>query len=386
MKPVSPIAEALPASGIREMMALAAQRDDVIHLEVGEPSFNTPAHIIDQAFRGARAGATHYTPNAGTPSLRQVIAERVTARWGMPVMPDQVIVTTGAIGGLATVLLALVAENDEVLQPDPGWPNYTSAVALCRGHSVFYSLRPDEGYLPNPDRLAALITPRTKAILINNPSNPTGAVFPRNTVEALVSLAAKHDLWVMSDEVYEDLVFDGVHVPAGPFSDRVLTISGCSKSYAMTGWRIGYVVAPPPLVALMAKIQESLVSCASSVSQAAAEAAFRGPQDCVEEMRQAYKRRRDLVAAVLGPAGLLSRVPAGAFYVLLDFRQLGAPIRDLTRQLLIEECVATVPGDCFGHAADGMVRISLAASDAELAEGCRRIRAFAERRLEKALA
>jgi aspartate/methionine/tyrosine aminotransferase len=381
MKPRSALAQALPRSGIREVMELARQMEDVIVLVVGEPSFNTPAHIIDAAARAAHAGTTKYTPNAGLPGIRSAVAERYSQRWGRQVTPAEVLVTAGAVNALAAIVAAIAEEGDEILIPDPGWPNYVAMIELARVVPVRYPLPPENGYLPDLAELEARITPRAKAIVINNPSNPTGAVFPEETVRALVALARKHDLWLIADEIYEDLIFEGVHVPATQFDpERVITVSGASKSYAMTGWRIGWAIMPPDLVTLCGKIQEALVSCPPSVSQAAAEAAVRGPQDAVEEMRLAYQRRRDLVREMLEPTGLLPTIPEGAFYALVDLRGAGIPSRDLSRMLLEEERVAAAPGSTFGEVAEGMVRISLATADDDLAEGCRRIVRFAERR------
>lgn len=380
MKTPSRVAEALPRSGIREIMDAADRLDGVIHLEVGEPSFTTPSHIVDAALDAAREGATKYTPNAGLPSVRQAIADHHAAAWRRPVAAEQVLVTAGAVNAIAAMVIATCEEGDEVLVPDPGWPNYASIVALSRARAVRYPLRPDHGYLPNPSEVAARITPRTKALILNSPGNPTGAVFPAATVEALVRLAAEHDLFVISDEVYEKLVFDGTHVPAARFDDgQVITISGCSKTYAMTGWRLGWAIADPSLVRVCGKVQEALVSCASAVSQRACEAALHGPQACVTEMREAYRRRRDLVRQELEPIGLLPTVPQGAFYALVDLCRAGRPSRDVSRALLVEERVATAPGSTFGDVAEGMVRISLAAAEPDLVEGCHRIRRFAER-------
>jgi aspartate/methionine/tyrosine aminotransferase len=275
---------------------------------------------------------------------------------------------------------AIAEEGDEILIPDPGWPNYVAMIELARVVPVRYRLEPEQGYRPDLAAMEAQITPRTKAIIINNPSNPTGGVFDEATVRDLVALARKHDLWLISDEVYEDLIFAGEHVPAARFdSERVITISGVSKSYAMTGWRIGWAITNPDLVALCGKIQEALVSCPSAPSQAAAEAAVRGPQDVVEEMRVAYQRRRDLVRDIFLPLGMLPAVPEGAFYALVDLRAVGIPSRDLSRMLLEEERVAAAPGSTFGDVAEGMLRISLATADDDLREGCERIVRFARR-------
>ena len=380
MKPRSSLAQELPRSGIREVMDLARQMDDVIVLVVGEPSFNTPSHIIEAAAQAAREGTTKYTPNAGLPGIRAAVAERASRKFGRTVTPAEVLVTAGAVNALAAVVAAIAEEGDEILIPDPGWPNYVPMTALARAAPVRYPMAPENGYLPDIADLEARITARTKAIVINNPSNPTGAVFPEEMVRALVELARKHDLWLISDEVYEDLIFEGEQVPAAQFdAERVITVSGASKSYAMTGWRIGWAITQPDLVALCGKIQEALVSCPPAPSQAAAEAAVRGPQDAVEEMRQAYQRRRDLVREILEPVGLLPTVPRGAFYALVDLRGAGIPSRDLSRMLLEEERVAAAPGSTFGDVAEGMVRISLATEDDDLAEGCRRIVRFAER-------
>ena len=380
MKPRSALAQALPRSGIREVMELARQMDDVIVLVVGEPSFNTPAHIIDAAAEAAHAGTTKYTPNAGLPGLRSAVAERYSARFGREVTPGEVLVTAGAVNALAAIVAAIAEDGDEILIPDPGWPNYVAMIELARVAPVRYRLEPEQGYRPDLATIEAQITPRTKAIIINNPSNPTGSVFDEATVRGLLDLARKHDLWLISDEVYEDLIFVGEHVPAARFdSERVITISGVSKSYAMTGWRIGWAITNPELVALCGKIQEALVSCPSAPSQAAAEAAVRGPQEMVEEMRVAYQRRRDLVRDIFLPLGMLPAVPEGAFYALVDLRAAGIPSRDLSRMLLEEEHVAAAPGSTFGDVAEGMLRVSLATADDELREGCERIVRFARR-------
>ena len=380
MKPLSRLAQAMPRSGIREVMELAATLPDVIHLEVGEPSFNTPDHVVDAAFADARAGFTKYTSNAGIPSLRAAIAERVSEAWGVPVEPAQTIVSTGAVGALTSAIFAISEEGDEILVPDPGWPNYMSIIALNRATPVRYPIRPEDDYVPTVEAIADRITPRTKAILVNNPGNPTGAVFPQERVRELVELARSTDTFLISDEVYEEMVFEGRHASAGLFPDeRTIVISGASKTYAMTGWRLGYAVAHPDVVALMAKLQEPLVTCAPSVSQRAAEAAIRGPQDAVREMCNAYRRRRDFAWDLLGTQGLLAARPHGAFYAMVDLRPLGRDSRWLASTLLKEEQVATAPGDTFGPSSEGMLRISLATDDTSLAEGCRRIAQFAAR-------
>ena len=364
------------------MMALAEATPDAIRLEAGEPSFRTPDHILEAAFRDARNGYTKYTPNTGISSLRDAIAERHSSKMQRRVSRDEVFVASGATGALAASVLVLVEDEDEVLVPDPGWPNYRSIVHLAGGVAVPYVVRPEVDYQPDPDELARAFTPRTKAIILNSPSNPTGAVLSRQSLETVMALAARFDTYVISDEVYDELVFDGrEYVSAGLLDPdgRVVVIAGCSKTYAMTGWRLGWAIADRELVALMGTLQEPLTACASSVSQRAAEAALRGPQSVVAEMRDVYQGRRDLVCDLLRPAGLLAATPAGAFYVMADLSALGMSSRDLAHALLRDEGVAASPGGTFGPTAEGMLRISLATSEELLLEGIRRLIRFAER-------
>lgn len=354
-------------------MDLAAGRDDVIHLEVGDPDFVTPGPIIDGALDAARQGFTKYTPNAGYMSLREALARKVREQYDLDVTADEVVVTSGAVTGLATAIFATVDPGDEVLVPDPGWPNYSTISLIVGATPVGYPLPRQAEYLPDFAALERLVSRRTKAIVVNSPGNPTGAVYPGSVTEELVKFASRHDLFLISDEVYEAIVFEGEHVPAARFDDdgRVITISGCSKTYAMTGWRIGYGVASPPIAALMAKLQEPLVSCASSVSQKAAEAALAMPQDVVAEMRDAYRQRRDIAMNLLD--GHIIGKPQGAFYALVDVSPLGSDSYAVAKLLLSETGVATAPGETFGELGAGTVRISLSIAPGLLAEGCRRI-------------
>ena len=365
----------MPRSAIREIMALAAGRSDVIHLEVGEPDFGTPQHIIEGAFAAVRAGATRYTGNAGRPSLRAAIATRMTER-GTLVTPDRVIVTVGAIGALFTALMTVVDTGDEVLIPDPGWPNYESIVVLTGGIPVRYPLPEGNNFVPDPDDLTRRIGPRTKAILINSPGNPTGAVFPADIVQRFGAIAAQTGVFLISDEIYEDIVFDGMHhetfMKHAP-PDRLFVISGVSKSYAMTGWRLGWVICPRHAVAIAEKLQEPVVSCAPTPSQVAAETALNGPQDCVETARLLFQGRRDLFTSILGQTGMVAGRPRGAFYGLVKLGDHHANALEFARKLLIEEAVAVVPGDTFGPSTSRMIRLAFTIEDGRLAEGLHRI-------------
>ena len=386
MKPLSQVAQSLPRSGIREVMAVASEMEGVIHLEVGEPSFGTPPHIIETAFERASAGATRYTSNYGIPPLRKAIAERYSARWDRPVEPAEVMATHGGVNAISAMLFAMLEPGDEVLVPDPAWPNYIGMIGLARGIPVRYPLALDGDFEPDATAVASLVTPRTKALILCNPGNPTGAVWRPETVEAMVALAEQHDLYVISDEIYEELVFDGEHTPAARFDNdgRVVTVSGFSKTYAMTGWRLGWAVARPELVTLAGKMQEPVLSCPSSISQEAGVAALTGPQEAVGIMRESYRARRDIARSILEPAGLLPVVPRGAFYAMVDLRRTGLTSRELAFGLLEEEKVATAPGSTFGTVAEGFVRVSLASSDEDVTEGCRRIVAYGERHAAEA--
>lgn len=369
-------------------MALADSMTDVIRLEAGEPSFNTPSHIIEAALADAHLGFTKYTPVAGLRSLREAIAERHSSELGRDVVPEDVFVSTGAVGALASAVLALAEEGDEVLVPDPGWPNYETMVQLSRATAVTYPIRPESGYVLDVRDIAKVISSRTKAVILNSPSNPCGSVIDPEQLQLITNLATKHDFYLIVDEVYGDLVFEGEFVSAARYDreGRTVVVTGCSKTYAMTGWRIGWAVARPDLVALMIKLQEPLTSCPSTISQRAAEAALRGPQAVVAEMRLAYRRRRDLVCEILEPAGILAARPRGGFYALVDLRTTEMPSLELAQRLLIEEKVATVPGSAFGKFGEGMLRISLASDDEVLMEGCRRIVRFARDSARRSLA
>lgn len=383
MKPLARRAQNLRPSGIRQMMERARQIPEVIHLEVGEPDVNTPDSIIQAAADAARAGFTKYTPSAGLASLREALARKLFEHNGLPTGADQVVVTPGSVFALAAAMLAIVDPDDEVLVPDPGWPNYASALQLIGARVVPYPLARGAEYLPDLGALRRVVSPGTRAVIVNSPSNPTGAVFPREAVRALADLAAERDLYLISDEVYEEFVFEGEHISPAAFDrdGRVVSIFGFSKTYAMTGWRLGYARANPEIADVMARLAEPFVSCPASVAQKAGEAALAGARGDVERMREAYRRRRDAVVEILGPEGLLASVPRGAFYALVDLSRMGTDSMALAGQLLEEQRVATVPGEAFGQSGAGLVRVSFATEQRLLEEGCRRIVRFATRRV-----
>jgi len=377
-RPASRRASGLPRSAIREIMSLAAGKPGVIHLEVGEPDAPTPAHIVEGAFRAAREGWTRYSSNAGLASLRERVAARVSRRWPRPVPAERIVITTGAVGGLYSALMSVLDPGDEVLIPDPGWPNYEAIAHLAGATAVRFALSPQRSFLPDMEEIRRLTTPRTKAILINTPGNPTGAVFPRELMRSLLEHSRSTGIYVVSDEVYEDIVFEGEHVSAGAFDadDRVFVVSGASKSFAMTGWRLGWLVCPPQLAGVATGLQEPVTSCASTIAQKAGEAALDGGDECVRELAARFRRRRDMVVEVLGRQGLLPVVPAGAFYALVDVSRTGQDSLSVCKQLLQTQSVAAVPGITFGPRSDRYIRIAFTVGDDELRAGLSRLADF----------
>ncbi len=356
-------------------MELAASVPDVLHLEVGEPNFPTPPHVVEAAAEAAREGHTRYTASRGYPELRQAIADKLTSMNGMTVGIDQIVVTSGAVTALFEAFMAILEPADAVLLPDPGWPNTEMMVLLAGGRPVRYPLPAAGGFQPDLDALRSIARrERPKAIYVNSPGNPTGAVLGRSTIEAICEIAASVDAFVVSDECYEAITFGATHhSPGAIMPDRCLSAFSFSKTYAMTGWRIGYLVAPRSVADVIAKLQEPVISCASAVSQKAAEAALRGPQDVVSEMVAAYRARRDVLVAALAASELLVSIPEGAFYIMADVHRSGLTGREFALRLVSERGVAVAPGDTFGPAGTGLVRISLASDLPVLEEATRRI-------------
>lgn len=368
-------ARTMPRSGIREIMDLAWSMPEVIHLEVGEPNFPSPQHAVEAAVTAARAGATRYTPNAGIPELRAALALKVVQRNGVPASPDGIVVTAGAVEALYSTLLALLDPGDGLLLPDPGWPNFRMMANLLRAEEQPYVLRAEDGYVPTADAIERAVTDRTKVLLLNSPSNPLGTVLDPQRAQELYELARSYDLWIVSDECYDELVFEGAGYSIGSQDpdERVVSIYSFSKSYAMTGWRVGYAVVPERLADTAAKLQEPLISCVSAPSQHAALAAVEGPQDVVGHMLASYRERRNLVVDHLDAADIPALKPAGAFYVWVDIGGSGVSGRDFARALVREDGVAVVPGSAFGGAGDHAIRLSLATDRQLLTEGVLRL-------------
>lgn len=359
--------------------SLRASGEDVISFAAGEPDFRTPSAIVDAAIDALKDGFTRYTSGNGILPLREAIAEKFTRENGISVDASQVVATCGAKHALADAILAIVEPGDEVIILAPFWMSYHEQVVLAGGMPVLVHCRIEDRFVPDPDAVSAAITPRTKAILLCSPNNPTGAVWPRETMEALVSLAVQNGLWIISDEVYEKLIYEGEHVsPASLSPDafaRTLTIGSCSKTYAMTGWRIGFITGPAPAMEAIASVQDT-ISHPTSFAQRAAITAFTLDDRIIEEMREEYRRRRDaMYAYVSSISGVLADMPPGAFYVFADFGALvGDQFPDdwaLAEHLLQEAKVAVIPGAVFF--APGYLRFSYATGMEEIHRGMARV-------------
>ncbi|MEG2221395.1 MAG: pyridoxal phosphate-dependent aminotransferase [Oscillospiraceae bacterium] len=372
----SALAQKYPPSGIRKMFNLAAQYNDVIKLTVGEPNFDTPVYIKEAAKKAIDAGYTHYSPNAGLNELREAIANKYQAYWD-GYTKENVIISVGALEGLTLALMALINPGDEILVPDPCFPNYFGQATIIGATAV-----PVPTYEKNDYRLQAAdieraITPKTRAIILNSPCNPTGAVLMEEDIRAIAKLAQEHDLWVFSDEPYDCIVYDGIK----PFSiaqvpevrDRVVILNSFSKSYAMTGWRIGYLVMDAAYVPKLAQIQEGVVSCVSTFSQVAATEALKRT-DCVAQMVEDYTRRRDiLVDGINTIPGFHCKKCLGSFYAFANIEAFGKPSQEFAEELLEHAKVVVVPGSAFGAMGEGHLRLVFANSDENLKEAVKRI-------------
>ncbi len=361
-------------SEIRVLFDAAAKTPGALRLEVGEPSFTTPSHIIDAAAKAAHDGHTGYGPNGGLLSLRELLVEKLFKVNGISAESDEVVVTPGGMNALYSTFGVLLEPGDEVLLPTPGFPNMDEMIRLYSSKPVFYHLKAEAGFLPDLDELKSLVTPRTKVLFINSPSNPTGCVFDAETMASLVEFANQNDLWIVSDEVYDELLLDETvrHVPAARFDDdgRVISIFSFSKVYAMTGWRVGYLVANRQFADLARKIQEPQVSCPSTISQKAAEAALTGPRAPIDEMLKSYRKRLGLATEIATNNKIRAVKSAGTIYMLLNVGDYGSTGDvEFALDLLKSHKVSIAPGSVFGPGGAGMVRISLAASESTIEKG-----------------
>ena len=357
--------------------ALEAQGKHVVHLEIGEPDFDTPVNIREAAKRALDEGWTHYGPPLGQPKLRQAIADESKRFRGIDVDPANVVVTPGAKPIMYYAILALIEEGDEVVYPDPGFPIYESMTRFAGGTPVPYALREENDFRFDPDELRALVTPRTKLIIFNSPHNPTGGVLTREDITAIADIARERDITVMADEIYGRGIFEGEHVSIATLPgmmERTIVLDGFSKAWAMTGWRLGFAILPPALVDPFSKLIINSVSCTSSFEQMAAVEALNGPQDAVKAMVEEFRARRQLIVDGLNAIpGIRCRMPHGAFYVFPNVSGTGMNGTQMADRLLYDGGVCTLSGTAFGQVGKDHIRISYANSQANLKLALERI-------------
>lgn len=364
--------------------ALEAQGKEIVHLEIGEPDFDTPSNIIETAGTAMREGQTHYSPSAGIPELRRAIAEYTAERVGAKVTPDQVVVTPGAKPIMFFVILALIEEGDEVLYPNPGFPIYESMINFVGAKPVPLALEEERDFRFDVSQLRKKVTPRTRLVILNTPQNPTGGMLTREDLEEIAAVAREHDLMVLSDEVYERIVYEGEHVSflsLPHVQDRTILLNGFSKTYAMTGWRLGYGVMPEELAVHITRLMTNSNSCTSTFIQHGGVEALRGPQDAPLKMVEEFRRRRDVIVPGLNAIeGIRCAMPRGAFYVFPNIEGTGMDERQFADFCMEEAGVAVLAGTSFGEHGRGFIRMSYANSIENIQKALANIEAALARR------
>lgn len=379
---INPQVRNIEISGIRKMANKVAQISGVVSLTIGQPDFPTPAHVIEAAHSALDAGRTVYTPNPGLPELRDAAAAYAAQKYGLHYLgSDEVIITIGASQALDMALRTILQPGDEVILPGPVYPGYEPLIRLCGGVPIHVDTR-NTGFKLIAEAIAPHLTDRTKAVIIGYPSNPTGRVMTRGELEDISSLLRDRDLFVISDEIYSELTYDLPHTSIASLNgmrDRTIIINGLSKSHSMTGWRIGFTLAPAEISRHMVKVHQYNVTCASSISQYAALAALTAGADDAAPMREEYRKRRDFVHQRLEAMGIPLDKPEGAFYMFPSIRQFGLGSTEFALRLLDEYKVAVVPGDAFSDYGEGFIRLSYAYSQDVLNEGLDRLEAFVKK-------
>jgi aspartate/methionine/tyrosine aminotransferase len=363
--------------------ALEAKGRNVVHLEIGEPDFDTPAHICDAAVQALKSGATHYGPAAGIPELREAIAEDSSRRRGVKATPEMVVVTPGGKPIMFFVILALVDPGDEVLYPNPGYPIYESMIRYIGGNPVPVRLLEEKNFTLDVDQLVDRVGPRTRLIILNYPHNPTGGIIPESGLRAIADAASQWGVPVLSDEIYGRILYEGEHVSIARMPGMeplAIVLDGFSKTYAMTGWRLGYGIMPAPMAQVVAKLQTNATSCTATFSQLAAVTALRGDQSSVDAMVAEFRRRRDfIVDGLRAISGFSCARPKGAFYVFPNITRTGYSSKALADRLLDEGGVACLSGTAFGEFGEGHLRFSYANGMENIQEALERIRGVLER-------
>lgn len=378
---LSPVVRNLPPSGIRRFFDLASQMQDVISLGVGEPDFVTPWRVREACMYSLEQGYTTYTPNRGLPELCVEIAKYLT-KFELAYDPShEILVTVGGSEAIDLALRALVCPGDEVIIPVPTYVSYKPCALLAGAEVVELPTYAEHGFRLTADALERAITPRSKVLVLCFPNNPTGAVMDKADLQAIADVVLRHNLFVVSDEIYAELTYGGQHVSIAAIPgmrERTVVVSGMSKAYAMTGWRIGYAAGPEPIISAMLKIHQYTIMCAPHMAQRAALEALRNGDDERDRMVESYDRRRKLIVAGLNEIGLPCHEPRGAFYAFPDIRPTGLTSEQFAERLLLEQGVAVVPGNVFGDPGEGFVRCSYATSVELIEEALRRMRAFVQ--------
>ena len=366
---------------LRRAQELEAHGKDVIHLEVGQPDFDTFPHISQAGIQAIQAGHTRYTPSAGIPALRRAIAQAASQRLGVDIRPSQVVVGPGAKPALFFTTLALVGDGDEVIYPDPGFPTYPAMVGVAGGIPVPVPVIEEKGFSFDLEAFDRLINRRTRLIILNSPANPTGGVIPLADLEHIASIAQKYDCWVISDEIYTHLAYDGVKVPSilslPGMAERTVVADGFSKTYAMSGWRLGFGIMPETLAERVELLLTHALGCTATFTQMAGITALSASQEMAEAMAGEYQRRRDqMVRGLNAIPGVHCTTPQGAIYAFPNVKAFGLPSRQLAARLLEESGVALLAGTDFGEHGEGYLRLCFAVSPEEIDEALERISAF----------
>lgn len=379
---ISEKSKKIPGSMIREMFAMQDGMMDVISFALGEPDFTAPQRVIDATVASLQRGETHYTPNAGIPALRQAVSDLYKRR-GLDYKPSEVLIGAGAISLLNLACTAMLDIGDEVLVPDPGWANYVGLMMQVGAVPVPVHMKEENGFMYDVADLKAAFTPKTKMILLNSPSNPTGGVASAENLRQLAEFAKENDLYILTDEIYRELLWDDepyTSIASFPgMKERTVVVDGFSKTYAMTGLRLAWAVAPQEVIVVMTKLLENVLSSVNEGVQWGGVAALNGSQECVEEMKRQYRRRREIIVNGLNDMkGVSCLMPKGAFYAFPNISKLGLSSREFAMRLLKEKHVVVVPGTGFGEGGEGFVRLAYATSEENIREGLRRMKEFVE--------
>jgi aspartate/methionine/tyrosine aminotransferase len=376
-------------NGIREIMELAMEMENVIQLQVGEPVVDTPNFIKKAAIQAIEENYSRYTANAGLPSLRQSIINRMKLKYDVDLSLKNVIISPGAVAAINIALLSTVDVGEEVLIPDPSYPNYDALIRIQDAVPKYYPTDPQNEYLPDVGKMRELMTEKTRAIILNSPNNPTGAVLTRELYQEIIEVAKERNIYIISDEIYDDLIYDREHISAlsiaREYNDHIIAIYGFSKSFAMTGWRLGYAIIPEHLYGIATKLQEPVTTCASSISQKAGEAALSSPhsEQFLEDMNVMYKQKRDLVCNLLTKYEMDYVKPNGAFYITIDISKTNMNSKDFAKKLLVEKMVAVAPCTTFGPSGEKMIRVCFAGDDEKLKKGIEILCMFYKKRIIK---